>query len=95
MAGIILATSFLLIALYGYYISVKPSKLESEIRKTKSDYSCFECKKVIDINALKCPECGFVTLYGKRKGKFFLFIPIFTIYGFMLVKFLKTGVINF
>ena len=40
-------------------------------------------------------ECGFVTLYGKRKGKFFLFIPILTIYGFMLVKFLKTGVINF
>ena len=87
MAGIILATSFLLIALYGYYISVKPSKLESEIRKTKSDYSCFECKKVIDINALKCPECGFVTLYGKERVNFFFLFQYFTIYGFMQLSF--------
>ena len=69
MLGLILSLVFLFVSLYGYYLSVRPSRLEREIRKTKSDYECFKCKKKIDINDLKCSGCDFVTIYGKRKKK--------------------------
>lgn len=91
MLGFILSLVFLFVSLYGYYLGVRPSKLEREIRKTKSDYECFKCKKKIDINDLKCSGCGFVTIYGKRKKKYILIFPIIIIYLFVLVKFNKTG----
>jgi len=91
MAGFILSLVFLFVCLYGYYLGVRPSRLEREIRKTKSDYECFKCKKKIDINDLKCSGCGFVTIYGKRKKKYILIFPIIIIYLFVLIKFSKTG----
>lgn len=93
MLGLTLSLVFLFVCLYGYYLGVRPSRLEREIRKTKSDYECFKCKKKIDINDLKCSGCGFVTIYGKRKKKYILVFPIIIIYLFVLVKFDKTGML--
>ena len=87
MAGFLFASLFLIVALYGYYSSVKMSKLEKEIRKNKLDYECFECKEKFSVNELKCPKCSFVTLYGKRKSKFWVILPIIGIWIFMLAKF--------
>ena len=92
MAGLILATIFLLIALYGYYLSIKISKLEKEIRKNKLDYECFECKETFSVNEVKCPKCSFVTLYGKRRAKFWVIFPIIGIWVFVLAKFQKVGI---
>lgn len=92
MSGLILATIFLLIALYGYYSSIKISKLEREIRKNKLDYECFECKEKFSVNELKCPKCSFVTLYGKRRSKFWIILPIIGIWLFVLAKFQKVGI---
>jgi len=92
MAGLILATIFLLIALYGYYLSIKISKLEKEIRKNKLDYECFECKEKFSVNEVKCPKCSFVTLYGKRRAKYWVIFPIIGIWIFVLVKFQKVGI---
>ncbi len=92
MAGLILATIFLLIALYGYYLSIKISKLEKEIRKNKLDYECFECREKFSVNEIKCPKCSFVTLYGKRRAKFWVIFPIIGIWIFVLVKFQKVGI---
>ena len=50
MGGLLLASVFLLIALYGYYSSIKISKLEKEIRKNKISYECFECKEKFSVN---------------------------------------------
>ena len=91
MPAFILSLAFLFICLYGYYLSIRPSKLESEIRKTKSDYECFKCKKKIDINDLKCSGCGFITIYGKRRKKFIVIFPILLGYLFVLIKFNKNG----
>lgn len=91
MTGVILSLAFLFIFLYGYYLGIKPSKLERDIRKTNSDYECFKCKKIIHINDTKCPNCNFVTIYGQRRKKFFLIFPILIGYAFMLVKFNDTG----
>lgn len=91
MAGFLLSLAFLFIALYGYYLGIKPSKLERDIRKTNSNYECFKCKKIININDVKCPHCNFVTIYGRRKKKYILILPIMVGYLFMLVKFNKTG----
>lgn len=91
MAGFLFASLFLIIALYGYYSSVKMSKLEKEIRKNKLDYECFECKEKFSVNELKCPKCSFVTLYGKRKSKFWVILPIIGIWIFMLAKFARRG----
>lgn len=93
MAGFILATAFLLIALYGYYSSIKISKLEKEIRKNNLDYECFECKEKFSVNEIKCPKCSFVTLYGKRKSKFWVILPILGIWLFMLAKFGRRGLL--
>ena len=92
MAGLILATIFLLIALYGYYLSIKISKLEKEIRKNNLDYECFECKEKFSVNEVKCPKCSFVTLYGKRRAKYWVIFPIIGIWIFVLVKFQKVGI---
>lgn len=91
MAGFLFASLFLIIALYGYYSSVKMSKLEKEIRKNKLDYECFECKEKFSVNELKCPKCSFVTLYGKRKSKFWVILPILGIWILMLAKFGRRG----
>tara|TARA_B100001063_G_C16480869_1_gene412520 strand:+ start:71 stop:352 length:282 start_codon:yes stop_codon:yes gene_type:complete len=93
MAGLLLATAFLLIALYGYYSSVKISRLEKEIRKNNLDYECFECKEKFSVNEIKCPKCSFVTLYGKRKSKFWVILPILGIWLFMLAKFGRRGLL--
>ena len=93
MGGFLLASLLLIVALYGYYSSVKMSKLEKEIRKNKLDYECFECKEKFSVNELKCPKCSFVTLYGKRKSKYWIILPILGIWVFMIAKFARQGVI--
>jgi len=90
MIGLILSLTLLFIFLFGYYLGIRPSKLERDIRKTNSDYECFKCKKTININDVKCPDCNFVTIYGRRKKKFFLIFPILIGYIFMIVKFIET-----
>ena len=92
MGGFLLAFAFLCVALYGYYSSIKISKLEKEIRKNKIDYECFECKSKFSVNEVKCPKCSFVTLYGKRKSKYWIILPILGIWIFMIAKFTRQGV---
>ena len=92
MAGFILSLIILFVALYGYYISVRSSRLEKEIRKNKLDYECFECKEKFSVNEVKCPNCSFVTLYGKRRAKFWVILPIIGIWVFVLAKFQKVGI---
>ena len=92
MGGFLLALAFLCIALYGYYSGIKISKLEKEIRKNKIDYECFECKAKFSVNEVKCPKCSFVTLYGKRKSKYWIILPILGIWIFMIAKFTRQGV---
>ena len=92
MGAIILSSIFLFIELYGYYSSIKISKLEREIRKQRIDYECFECKEKFSVNELKCPKCSFVTLYGKRKSKYWIIFPIVGIWIFMIAKFTRTGI---
>ena len=70
MVGFFFTLIILIIALYGYYISIKSSKLEREIRKNNLDYECFECKAKFSVNELKCPECSLITIYGARKKNF-------------------------
>tara|TARA_B100001093_G_C26681703_1_gene950735 strand:- start:509 stop:790 length:282 start_codon:yes stop_codon:yes gene_type:complete len=93
MAGLAFATIFLIIALYGYFTSIKMSRLEKEIRKNKLDYECFECKEKFSVDEIKCPKCSFVTLYGKRKSKFWVILPILAIWLFMLAKFSRRGML--
>ena len=71
----------------------KISKLEKEIRKNNLDYECFECKAKFSVNETKCPECSFVTLYGKRKGKFWVVFLIIGVWIFLVAKFLRGGII--
>lgn len=91
MLAFILSSIILFVALYGYYISVKPSRLEKEIRKNKLDYECFECKEKFSVNEIKCPKCSLITLYGARKKKFWVIIPIIITWIFMLSKFGRVG----
>ncbi len=93
MAGLAFATIFLIIALYGYFTSIKMSRLEKEIRKNKLDYECFECKEKFSVDEIKCPKCSFITLYGKRKSKFWVILPILAIWLFMLAKFSRRGML--
>ena len=93
MLGLIAATIFLLIALYGYYTSIRISPLEKDRRKNKLDYECFECKSKFSVDEIKCPNCSFITLYGKRKSKFWVILPILGIWIFLLAKFAKRGLI--
>lgn len=91
MLAFLFAIIILIVALYGYYISIKQSKLENEIRKNNLAYECFECKAKFSVNELKCPECSLITLYGARKKKFWLIIPIFITWLFVLSKFGRVG----
>ncbi len=93
MFGIIAAVAFLIITLYGYFISIRMSKLEKELRQNKMPYQCFECKKEISINDLKCPHCSFITLYGKRKAKYWIILPILGVWIFLVAKFVRRGII--
>ncbi len=94
MAGFILSLIFLAVTLFGYYYSIKPSKLEKDIRKNNLDYECFECKEKFSINEIKCPKCSFVTIYGKRRSKYWTILPILGFYLFLVLKFVKTGIIS-
>lgn len=82
----VLSFLILAIAFYGYYSSIKISKLEKEIRKNKLEYECFECKTKFSVNEIKCPKCSLVTLYGARKKKFWVIVPIFLIWIMMVIK---------
>lgn len=93
MLGISVAIIFLLIILYGYYTAIKMSKLEKEIRKNSLPYQCFECKKDISINEIECPHCSFITLYGKRKKKYWTILPALAIWIFLVARFFKRGII--
>mgnify|MGYP001413408039 CR=1 FL=1 len=93
MAGLAFATIFLIIALYGYFTSIKMTRLEKEIKKNKLDYECFECKEKFSVDEIKCPKCSFITLYGKRKSKFWVILPILAIWLFMLAKFSRRGML--
>lgn len=77
----------LFVALFGYYISIKKSKQEKEIRENNLDYECFRCKEKFSIDEVKCKKCGFLTIYGKRKKKFWLIIPIILCWILMMSKF--------
>ena len=92
MEGFILSLIFLLVALTGYILAVKPSKLEKEIRKRKLDYECFECKEKFSVNERKCPNCNFITLYGKRRSKYWTIFLILGFYLLLLAKFSRLGV---
>ena len=92
MIGTIAIFAFLAVALYGYFSSIKMTKKEKELRKNKIPYECFECKKEISINELKCPHCSFVTLYGKRKSKYWIILPILGVWIFLIAKFLRRGI---
>jgi predicted nucleic acid-binding Zn ribbon protein len=92
MIGFTFSIIFLIVVLLGYFNAVKMSKREKEIRRNKLDYECFECHAKIDVNERKCPECSFVTLYGKRRSKFFIIFPILIIWFFLLVKWNKFGI---
>lgn len=94
MVGLIASFIFLIVALSGYYYGIKPSKLEKEIRKKKLDYECFECKEKFSVNELKCPKCSFITLYGKRRSKYWTILPILGFYMFMVAKWVRQGVIS-
>ena len=85
MVGVFISLLVLLIALYGYFISIKISKLEKQIRKNKIDYECFECKEKFSVNETKCPKCSFITLYGSRK-KILVYSPNFAFLVFYFIK---------
>lgn len=93
MFGIIAAVAFLIITFYGYFTSIRMSKLEKELRQNKMPYQCFDCKKEISIDDLKCPHCSFITLYGKRKAKYWIILPILGVWIFLVAKFLRRGII--
>lgn len=93
MLGLIAAFTFLFVVLFGYYKGIKMSKLEKEIRKKNLPYNCFECKKEISINEIKCPHCSFETIYGTRKKKYWIIFPILGIWIFLVAKFFKRGII--
>lgn len=93
MPGIIASLVFLIAALIGYFFSIKPSKLEREIRKQNLAYKCFECNEEFSVNETKCPKCSFITLYGKRKEKYWVILPILGVWIFLFAKFLRRGLI--
>ena len=57
----------ILVALYGYFSSIKMTPLEKDIRKQGVDYECYECKKKFSVDEERCPDCYLITLYGQRK----------------------------
>lgn len=93
MVGFTAALVFLIVVLYGYIKSIKMTKLEKEIRSQNLSYNCFECKAEISINDLKCPHCSFQTIYGKRREKYWIILPILGVWIFLVAKFLRRGII--
>lgn len=89
--AVIFVFLLLLISLYGYYLMIKKSKLEKEIRDNMLDYSCFRCKKVISIDDKKCPNCEFVTIFGNRKKKEWYLVIILIGWLFVAMKFFRQG----
>ena len=88
MTAFILSISLLIICLYGYYLAIRQSKLEKELRQKNMDYECFKCKDKLPINTIKCP---LITIYGARRKNFWLIIPIAVFWLFMLGKWSKVG----
>ena len=84
----------IIVALFGYYNSIKISPLEKDIRKHKLDYECYECKNKFSVNKVKCPECGLITLYGVRKKNYWKIIPIILISFLLVAKFFKLGMFD-
>ncbi len=91
MTAFILSLSLLIICLYGYYLAIRQSKLEKELRQNNMEYECFKCKVKLPINTIKCPKCSLVTIYGSRRKNFWLIIPISIFWLFMLGKWSKVG----
>ena len=89
MSAFILSLLILSVALYGYYLAIRKSRLEKELRQNNLDYECFKCKEKFSIDTLKCPKCSLITIYGTRRKNFWLIVPIIVIWLFMLVKFGK------
>lgn len=81
----------LIASLYAYYLNVRMSKLEKEIRKENLEYSCFRCKNIISINDKICPKCEFETIYGKRKKKQWLIAVIIITWLFVVRKLSNQG----
>ena len=87
----ILTYFLLFIVLYAYYLSIRKTKLEKDIRKENIDYNCFRCKKTISIDDKKCPFCEFTTIYGKRKSKEWTIIVIVITWLFVVRKLSNQG----
>ncbi len=81
----------LFIALYGYYLMVRKTKLEKEIRENNLDYHCFRCKEIISIDEQNCPKCEFITIYGNRKKKEWFLVIILIGWLFVAMKFFRQG----
>ena len=56
-------------ALYGYYLAIKQSPLEREIRKINLITNALGVKKIF-YKFKKCPKCSQITIYGTRKKIF-------------------------
>lgn len=93
MLGFLFSISILLIALYGYYLAIRKSQLEKELRENNLEYECFRCKEKFSIDLIKCPKCSHITIYGTRKKKFWIIVPIIGVWLLMLAKFAKLGII--
>ena len=87
-------SSVIVVALYGYFSSIKITPLEKDIRAQGIDYECYECKKKFSVDLERCPDCQLITIYGQRKKKYWRIIPILLIAGGMFAKFFKFGMFN-
>ena len=87
--GFIISIVVVIIAMSGYFYSIKQSPLEKEIRNKNIDYECFKCGFKFSVNEIKCPECSFVTIYGSRKKKIWSIVPISLGCLFILTYFVK------
>lgn len=91
MSAFVLSLLILAISIYGYYLLIRKSKLERELRQRNMDYECFRCKEKFSVNTVKCPKCSLITIYGTRRKNFWLIIPIIITWLFMLSKFGRGG----
>lgn len=91
MSVFVLSLLILAISIYGYYLLIRKSKLEKELRQKNMDYECFRCKEKFSVDTVKCPKCSLITIYGTRRKNFWLIIPIIITWLFMLSKFGRGG----
>ena len=91
MSAFVLSLLILAISIYGYYLLIRKSKLEKELRQKNMDYECFKCKEKFSVDTVKCPKCSLITIYGTRRKNFWLIIPIIITWLFMLSKFGRGG----